>query len=334
MSTVAATGTVAAGSATAADRKRKRKREAAVYAGNAGAGFGFGRGGRISAPAAGVVSRATTEPSSSSGAHLSSALGELNDLNSPPPPFVVENDDFDFDEDEVPCDTLAAIQWLVGDYNPKKVVLQHQIYSLVKDRTQVDREVSRLRLRNKIRVFEIPAAQGCQAVMLHSDYLDTVHGILIGEGKAAGQVGRAFLECTSDLKSVDVDRRQLVRLIQSKAKGVRSALEDTHTGSISSMSDDRILTHLVNLGLVLRKSVEEFYFAIPDVGALLIDIRNARKEIRRIVNRCMYKEILLKELEKKKLKKSRMGIQFHIRDMHGINLLEFIDTNLGILVRL
>ena len=131
---------------------------------------------------------------------------------------------------------------------------------------------------------------------------------MIGESKAAAQVGRAFLECTGELKSVDVGRRQLVRMIQSKAKGVggektttaTATATATRTGTdvssmlISSMSHDRILTHLVNLGLVVRKSVEEFYLSIPGVGALLIDIRNARKEIRRIVNRCMYKEILLK----------------------------------------
>lgn len=217
---------------------------------------------------------------------------------------------------QLPSDTLAAIQLFTRDRNPKQVVLVHQLYTLVSDRTAVDRELHRLRSTGEIRLFSMI---GCSAVMLAVDFIALVQReIAEDKNKARVATVRRFLTALPRLSRTKVERAQLLKL----------------TGSACVSADDTIM-HLMDCGLVVRDvSLDRtFRFTIPRVGGLLEDIREGRKEILAIIRRTRHKEIMLKKLENKKLKKSRMGVSFHISDMRGLGMLEIVDTSMGELVR-
>ncbi|GAB5357629.1 hypothetical protein AAMO2058_000390300 [Amorphochlora amoebiformis] len=213
--------------------------------------------------------------------------------------------------DEVPSDTLVAIQVLGRELNPKRVVLRHQIYSLLHDKTEVDKEISRLESEHFIRLFQIP--NDCTAVMLTKDYIHTIRGVISRNPKHA-EITKRFLKALPVMKGMSISAMKLCKVIKS-------------------LDHDKALSGLMQVGVIIRKDAQTFHFSIPDVGPLIIDIRNGRKEIKRLINRRRYKEILLKELENVKLRKTRMPPSYHIRDMHGLSMLEFTNTSVGTLVR-
>eukprot|EP00468_Gymnochlora_sp_CCMP2014_P002259 CAMPEP_0167744156 /NCGR_PEP_ID=MMETSP0110_2-20121227/2423_1 /TAXON_ID=629695 /ORGANISM="Gymnochlora sp., Strain CCMP2014" /LENGTH=171 /DNA_ID=CAMNT_0007628623 /DNA_START=233 /DNA_END=748 /DNA_ORIENTATION=- len=158
----------------------------------------------------------------------------------------------------------------------------------------------------------------CQAIMLRDDYIWTLEDALRGETKERMRAGQIFLEALPKLKKRDVSKEDIDNIVY-KGTGI---------------SREKAITILMEIGAIVRKprTSSEFWLSIPNVGALLIDIRKARDEISNIIKKRMYHEIPLKELETKRLKRSRMGIKFHIRDMHGQNLLDFKETSVGTLV--
>jgi hypothetical protein len=62
-------------------------------------------------------------------------------------------------------------------------------------------------------------------------------------------------------------------------------------------------------------------------------VLEGRKEVLAIIKRTKYKELLQKDLEKKKLKKSSSDIRWHIRDMAASGELLVVETLRGPLVR-
>lgn len=60
------------------------------------------------------------------------------------------------------------------------------------------------------------------------------------------------------------------------------------------MGSERIISILMDLGLIIRKSSSSYWLKIPEIGGFIMDLRNGRKEVAQIIKRTMYKEILLK----------------------------------------
>ncbi len=61
---------------------------------------------------------------------------------------------------------------------------------------------------------------------------------------------------------------------------------------------------------------------------------NVVQEVMGILSRRRHPEMFVKELEKKKLRDSRMGMQFHIRDLLGSGQLQKSTTTSGPLLRI
>jgi hypothetical protein len=72
------------------------------------------------------------------------------------------------------------------------------------------------------------------------------------------------------------------------------------------------------------------------MGVIATEIPNARKQIKKWINAKKYKEIKLKELEKKTLSLShfKLPLHWHIRDILGGELLRQIHTTNGTLLKL
>ncbi|MCO5562047.1 hypothetical protein L7F22_015673 [Adiantum nelumboides] len=77
-----------------------------------------------------------------------------------------------------------------------------------------------------------------------------------------------------------------------------------------------------------------YWLAIPNIGFLLKSLTQGRKELLSLLNRRQYKEILMSLLEKKKLRMSKLGMRFHIRDLVGSGQLCLSHTPAGLLVRI
>jgi len=60
-----------------------------------------------------------------------------------------------------------------------------------------------------------------------------------------------------------------------------------------------------------------FWFSIPNIGPFITATSKGRNEILLMLQRKKYKEMLLKEIENKKLRGSPLGIKFHLRDILG-----------------
>jgi len=58
------------------------------------------------------------------------------------------------------------------------------------------------------------------------------------------------------------------------------------------------------------------------------------QEVMGILSRRRHPEMFVKELEKKKLRESRMGMQFHIRDLLGSGQVQKCSTTSGPLLRI
>ncbi|KAG6662757.1 serine/threonine-protein kinase 19 isoform X4 [Carya illinoinensis] len=92
-------------------------------------------------------------------------------------------------EENLPfSDTLVALRMMRGQFpHIEKVaiqpfVLRSQLYSSVKDRTQVDRELECLRREKVVRIFKLNTGQDDHAVMFLDDYLNQ-HTLLSLGGK-------------------------------------------------------------------------------------------------------------------------------------------------------
>jgi len=74
-------------------------------------------------------------------------------------------------DDATPSDTLAAVLLLLSEVSEMttdapKIIFKHQIYTIVEDRTSVDREVDRLCKNNQAQIFKFgPISDECVRVV-------------------------------------------------------------------------------------------------------------------------------------------------------------------------
>eukprot|EP00897_Mesotaenium_endlicherianum_P004150 jgi/Mesen1/3763/ME000205S03023 len=96
------------------------------------------------------------------------------------------------------------------------------------------------------------------------------------------------------------------------------------------------ITALIHAGLLVRQlaNQEAFWFAIPDVGSLLKMLVQGRKELLGLVSRRKHREILRRDLERRRLRYSQLGFRFHLRDLIGSNQLVETPTTVGPMVKI
>lgn len=86
----------------------------------------------------------------------------------------------EIDPSILPCDTLAAL-WLLRREFPQKLLsqmmpfmLKTQLYTIVEDKTRVDKELDILRKTNKVRMFQIPSHPEDIALQLAEDFVASI----------------------------------------------------------------------------------------------------------------------------------------------------------------
>ncbi|XVF21564.1 hypothetical protein REPUB_Repub12eG0100500 [Reevesia pubescens] len=201
-------------------------------------------------------------------------------------------------------DTLVALRIMRAQFPQidkvaiQPFILQSQLYSSVKDRTQVDRDLESLRREKVVRIFKLNTGQDEHGIMFLDDYLKQIeHVVKRMEERKKGdlEVFRWF-----------------------KAHVIESKLEP-------SIEHQELTRQLID--------PSQYWFAIPNIGSILKGLSQGRKELLSLLNRRRYKEMMLAPLEKKRLRSSPLDMRFHLRDLIGSGHLKTAHTPTGIVVR-
>ncbi|XP_061367483.1 uncharacterized protein LOC133310549 [Gastrolobium bilobum] len=225
-------------------------------------------------------------------------------------------------------DTLVALRIIRAQFphihkvSVEPFILKSQLYSSVKDRTQVDRELESLRRDKVLRLFKLNTGQDDHAVMFLDDYLKQIDRVVKRmEGNKGGEyeVFGWFKTHVLDSKlETGIEHLELCSLLSHGGK-----VKDSH------------ISLLINAGILTRQLIDPnmYWFTIPNIGSLLKGLVQGRKEIISLLSRRSYKEMMLASLEKKRLRMSPLDMRFHLRDLIGSGHLRTDQTPTGLIIR-
>ncbi|KAM7257717.1 hypothetical protein ACFE04_013458 [Oxalis oulophora] len=238
------------------------------------------------------------------------------------------NQSISLEENLTFSDTLVALRIMQAQFpridkvSIPPFILQSQLYSSVKDRTQVDRELESLRRDKVLRVFKLNTGQDDHAIMFLDDYLNKIE--LIVKRSKDGEQG-----------DVEVFEWFKIHVIDSKLEPGIGHQELVFLLSHGGKVKDRHISLLMNAGLLTRQLMdpEKYWFAIPSIGQILKGLSQGRKELLSLLNRKKYKEMMLATLEKMRLRYSLLDMRFHLRDLIGSGHLKTVQTPTGLVIR-
>eukprot|EP00890_Picochlorum_soloecismus_P002493 jgi/Picsp_1/3244/NSC_06084-R1_serine threonine-protein kinase 19 len=238
--------------------------------------------------------------------------------------------------DGFPSDALVAIRLLRRQEQNCPFVLKTQVYSLLRNKTDADMDIDKLRRENKIRVFnfqsDVPRDIGLMETREYNCLIDRCRA----EAKDTSMARYAhvfdwlkddvLIQCTSPIISRDSLGRFLSRPLGRTSK---RELQEGHFDTLLHFS----VIRRGGMGST-RSSIEEFCFALPYCGEFVRSIDTGRCELINIIRRSRHGEMLGSKLDNVKLRKSSMSVQWHVKDLLGSGDLERLETTVGTLFRL
>lgn len=222
-------------------------------------------------------------------------------------------------------DTEAALLLLWGEfpanvYGCTPVALQSQVYSLVRDRTEVDNTLARLRRENRVRVVSLPSSGREDFCVVRTADLEDL--ALSFACPAARRFVERVLPAHTETGVTGERLRQLLA----------AGDDDNGDGSASKRDSDEV--ELVRRGLLVARHAGGFWFAVPGAGRLSVDLRRGRRELVGRVARKRYKEALESEVLRARLRLAGgLPVRFLLRDALGHGLLRRVSTTGGTLLR-
>mmetsp|Transcript_33826 Transcript_33826/g.54816 ORF Transcript_33826/g.54816 Transcript_33826/m.54816 type:complete len:281 (-) Transcript_33826:128-970(-) len=223
--------------------------------------------------------------------------------------------------ENIPTDTEVTVSFFVHKFpssaNTLPFVLKSQIYSVLKDRTLVDRELDELCRLGKLRVFNVTTRHDDYAILQYSEYKKHIQSLCEANPEWA-TVFEAFEKLLKGTTDMTISLSCLEKHIMS----------DRPLNSI--------VTKLVTSGLLLQDQIDpsSFRTAIPGIGRVLSGVVKGRKEILDIISRSKYHELFKKDLLKRRsLRSSKLPMEFLIADMIGSNLVECVKSPVGDVLR-
>ncbi|XP_046400519.1 serine/threonine-protein kinase 19-like isoform X2 [Ischnura elegans] len=247
-------------------------------------------------------------------------------------------------------------------YRLPPVVLVHQVYSLLTNRTVVDKEVGGLVERGTLRLFKLGMKDTSVAAIFSEDF-------------NAHVLGR-ICPCQADTKAVGCRNDQLKSEAQSSARTKALTIERCHShhsqskksGNTSlackhshavtrflleampmiqdvgvekdlllekyNFKDDDIRT-LMSVGLLVVRSVGSYWLSFPNAGEFMKHLSRGRATLLRLIKKRKFSEILLPELEKWQLEKTaKLGIHYHIHDLIGGDFVDRVESTSGTILRI
>ncbi|AQL04072.1 hypothetical protein ZEAMMB73_Zm00001d046323 [Zea mays] len=249
-------------------------------------------------------------------------------------------------------DTMIALQLMRTQF-PKldKVlaqpfILQSQLYSSVKDRTQVDRDLESFKKDKVLRIFKLSSGQDDHAIMFMDDYLKQV-AKREGEGTMVEDVVLDIVVINVAVESTNVKVSFAIKRSGGKDQDGSEVFEWFERYVVPSKLDvsitqlelcsllsqggdvtDKHITLLMNAGLLTRQLIDPniYWFSIPRIGPILKGLSQGRNEILSLLNRRKYKEMPLSSLENTKLRLSPLDTRFLLRDLIGSGHIKTVQT--------
>ena len=250
-------------------------------------------------------------------------------------PKLASEADLDELASDLPSDTLATVLLLRNRF-PKAlpvcpIVIKSHIYSIVSDRTAVDRQLEQLNRNNKVQIVKLASGRVDYGVLVWEDYCSVVSALKEGKGEDKQRLLDWFLDrVVSQTTHCYVSDYEL-------ESHVRSFLSSDSSAESDEEARDNCVAFLVQSGLLRRKlSVHGGYlFSVPNAGIFVKKLCEGRKRLATMVKRRKRGEILQWDLEKMKLPKATtLGMTYQLRDAIGSGLFDQVETTCGPLLRL
>jgi len=215
--------------------------------------------------------------------------------------------------DGLPSDAAAGLAAVRTDFDADLLpgsgliafALRSQVYAVVADRAEVDTELDRMRRAGLERFVRVGSEEDV-AVVAESEY----------RRKLDGTAGRALL------RALEKENRRAMWI-------GKAALEEA-----AGRAADSTVKQLVRSGWLENRREGGFWIGMPGLGALRKARAAGNRELKTLLARRPYREMLLSDVEQLHLRKSPFGVTFHLRDMLGAGTLEVIRTTAAPLVRL
>jgi len=202
------------------------------------------------------------------------------------------------------------------------------LYSILKDRTVVDKELEELRRTNFIRICKL--LTGCEdfAIVLTSDYVTLIQ-YTKEHFKSKNKENTSNMSTEYKIFDLFMDNLPKFWDVSVTKDNLEKALYPTG----GKLSEDDI-TILINAGFLLLRDVNTYWISIPNVGRFVKSVVQGRKELLSFIKKQKWQEILEKDLLKRKLRYSKLDNTFHLKDLIGKGFVTTAETTAGPLIRL
>ncbi|KAL0993153.1 hypothetical protein UPYG_G00103940 [Umbra pygmaea] len=200
---------------------------------------------------------------------------------------------------------------LFNDSLPQ-IVLKHQLYSIHKDRTQVDRQLSDLIDQGEVLMFQLGFDAEAFGLVFAEDYKAKV---LAGEeGRVTKGTVEKFLEkVLPSCNDLSFNKDKMLNEFLFK---------------------DSEITQLVKSGVLTVRDAGSWWLSIPNSGKFTKYLIQGRKAVLGLIKKSKYNEVLKAQLEERRTNSQvKFQIKYHIHDIIGAELVECIPTTSGILLR-
>jgi hypothetical protein len=198
------------------------------------------------------------------------------------------------------------------------IILKHQLYSFKSNnRTLIDCELQDMFNNNKIRLFHSDLGI---MLMFTTDYQLLIE--------------RQLNE--NNLSSLSIEKNRLKqRFIEDLLpKCIRLSIDKNLLENDFKFNSNDIHL-LIQLGLLLPKQIDEYWFSIPNLASFITCLEKGRRIILQMLSRRTYREIPMNEFRLRDMKKKcLLGFNYHIHDLIGTNLAHIIDTPTGSIVKI
>ncbi|XP_027766438.1 serine/threonine-protein kinase 19, partial [Empidonax traillii] len=192
------------------------------------------------------------------------------------------------------------------------LLLRHQLYDVVRDRTAVDRHLNRLRDEGQVRLLHLGLGPDALGVVRTELYRDKALQAVAGTPRE-GLVRRFLDEAVAATPELSYDR-----------------------GRMESLGfGDRDVTQLVVSGVLTVRDAGSWWLAVPGVGRFVRALLRGRRALLSVVRRSRHREVPLRELQRAKPPPgARLGVPFLLHDLLGAQELLSVPTPAGPLLRL
>ncbi|XP_072125292.1 inactive serine/threonine-protein kinase 19-like isoform X2 [Mobula birostris] len=210
--------------------------------------------------------------------------------------------------EDVPNDTKSALTFLASlfprelfDDSLPPIVLKHQLYSIVKNKTTVDRQLNEMKDLGVVRIFQFGFDTDVFGVVFSEDYKRKVLAATAMRD-AAATVQRFLETVLSSCVDMGFTKDQMLKEFSFQ---------------------DQEITQLVNAGVLTVRDVGSWWLAIPGAGRFVKYFVKGRKTVLGMIRKSKYNEVLQSELETRKVTSAvKMGIRYHVHDIVGAELVK------------